>query len=332
MNTFSALIMPVKREFWEHRALFLLLPAVLTGLLLVAMGAGLLITISGNINISISGDKLQFGERESSSNVAPTDMDSQVRILLGDDAEADRQGWEPIEQGVLGTSDGDITRGALMGVNLLFVVVAILVALYYLLGSLFNDRKDGSVLFWKSLPISETQTVLTKFVVAVFALPLVAFVAAIVSGFVYLLAAMLFVSQTGSTSIAAVWANASVIGMSLQYLLLMFVIGLWAAPIYGWLLLASAAAKRSPFMMAVIPPAVVVMIESWLLGSHRLLDSLYARVPGDVVGIKEPGFHFERYSEILFGHSSSAAFWTGLIVAGVFLAAAVWLRNNRFEI
>jgi ABC-2 type transport system permease protein len=112
----------------------------------------------------------------------------------------------------------------------------------------------------------------------------------------------------------------------------MFVVGLWAAPIYGWLLLASAAAKRSPFMMAVIPPAIVVMIESWLLGSHRLLDSLYARVPGDVVGIKELGFHFQRYSEILFGHPSSAAFWTGLIVAGVFLAAAVWLRNNRFEI
>src|SRR3546814_20822192 len=53
----------------------------------------------------------------------------------------------------------DVAMYSAMG---LLVVVLGFVVFFYCLGALYDDRRDRSILFWKSLPVSDASTVLSK--------------------------------------------------------------------------------------------------------------------------------------------------------------------------
>lgn len=346
MMNINALTIPVKRELWEYRGSFVVLPVVLAGLLLIVMAAGLVISTSGSIEITIDGENINIiepqgvdkeeilGEKEDGLQITIDDDDDDDDDITDEDLQEFKKVLQEIEEGFQSTSHEDITRGALTGLNLLFSGVALMVVLYYLLAALYTDRKDRSVLFWKSMPVSETQTVLTKLCVALFAVPAIATLVALVVGFVYMVAAMIFVSSVGHSSAASVWTSASVIGITVTHLMMVFAAGLWVAPLYGWLLLSSAAARRTPFLMAVLVPAAMMLAESWVLGSHGFAGMLLSRLPGVVMDGGELNFLFSQQldSQTVAGFITAPGLWGGLMVTGLFVTAAVWLRNNRYEI
>lgn len=218
----------------------------------------------------------------------------------------------------------------------LFSAIMILVCIYYLLSSLYSDRKDQSILFWKSMPVSETQQVLTKLATAVFVLPTIAALAALAVGLVFQWLGMIFVTlHSTNTSALELWLGTHPVTLAFNHWLVALGVGLWSLPFFAWLMLASAAAKRSPLMLAVVPPLLLALFEKLVLGSNLLLSLLQDRIPSLVIDDSaNTGFMmFERAGLTNMGNFfGSAGLWLGLLVSAAMVAATIWLRNNRYEI
>jgi len=228
VNTFKALI---KREFWEHRGAFIKTPVIISIVLLVI-----------NIGVYITG--LVLTNKSGSSAMAKNEI-----LQLGE-MSSDKLGmfWDM----------------QMMGISTLYLAVLFFVLFFFLLGSLFDDRKDQSILFWKSLPISDASTVLSKMIVAMVFVPLT-FVAVL---FIYMLVSMIFYTIIllihGLNPLQLVWSPMSFIsGFQLVFMGIITQM-LWALPVYGWLIFSSAVSKRRPFLFAVFVPAIIAFSWYWI--------------------------------------------------------------------
>jgi hypothetical protein len=214
-------------------------------------------------------------------------------------------------------------------VHNLLLLVLFMVSISYLLASLFNDRRDQSILFWRSMPVSEWEEVLSKFVVAIVIVPVIYIVVSIVLQIAYILVAMLLVWRLEMNPFELVIGNIDFISLWFNQIAGWILTALWLAPIYAWLLLASAAAKRSPFMMAVAPLLALVLLERVFLGSDFLTTAVGNHIPHYEGGVGSLGFYLEGpdWASINFLDG-----FLGLLFAAAALAAAVYLRRYRFEI
>ncbi|HEX7190138.1 MAG TPA: ABC transporter permease, partial [Thermoanaerobaculia bacterium] len=147
----------------------------------------------------------------------------------------------------------ELAAGALMATTLI-------VAIFYCLDALYGERRDRSVLFWKSMPVSDLTAVLSKMFVPLIALPVITFAITIVAQFLMLLECSGALLLTGRNP-AALWTLPWLPMTTGLLHHLVTVHSLYYAPIFGWLLLVSAWAKRLPFLWAFLPPAAVAIIE-----------------------------------------------------------------------
>lgn len=211
-------------------------------------------------------------------------------------------------------------------INVLMSLVLVVVTVNYLLGSLYDDRRDRSILFWKSMPVSEWEVVLSKLLVALIVAPLVYLAATVLIQLASTGVAMLVVWRMDKDPFELVLGNLQFGRLLAQQVGGWLVTALWVAPIYAWLLAASAVARRSPFLTAVVPVVVLVLLEELLFGSDYLRTAIGNHIPQ--VGTAG-GFH-------LFGPEWSAlsllSLAGGLATAAALVAAAVWLRRHRWEI
>src|SRR6266567_2053695 len=207
-----------------------------------------------------------------------------------------------------------------------------IVGIFYSLDALYGERRDRSILFWKSLPVSDLTTVLSKFAIPLVILPLLSFAIAVVTQFVMLLLSSAFLLGSG-LSVGTLGARMSFFHMSLMLLYhILTVHGLWYAPIYGWLLLVSAWAPRAPFIWAFLPPFVIWGVEKIAFSTSHFLGMLQYRLTGP-----EPSTTTARSGNLMEMMSaltpvqffSTPGLWVGLAVAAIFLAAAVRLRRYR---
>ena len=217
-------------------------------------------------------------------------------------------------------------------VAFLLMGTTFLVAVFYCLEALHGERRDRSILFWKSLPVSDTITVLAKACIPILILPLITFATALVTQCIMLLlssAAMLARGQ----SVAELWSHLPLWQMSLMLLFHMVAVhGLWYAPIYGWLLLVSAYARRAPFLWAVLPPVVVIVIEKIAFNTSHFAALLAVRFGGGSDGVpftSGPMLMGVLTASDFVRFLTNPSLWTGLILTAVFLAAAVRLRRYR---
>lgn len=218
----------------------------------------------------------------------------------------------------------------------LFSGLMIVVSVFYLLGSLFSDRKDQSILFWKSMPVSETQQVLTKLGTGLVLLPTIAVITATLVALVFQLLAMIFVGAHSPTTTAMeLWSGTHPISIAFNHWFIAMGVSLWSLPFFAWLLLASAGARRSPFMLAIIPPAVIMLFEELVFDTNTILSLVVSRIPSLVIeeGAGSGFVMFERAGLTDFGNFvASPGLWMGLVISALMLAACVWLRNNRYEV
>lgn len=162
----------------------------------------------------------------------------------------------------------------------LMMLTTLVVAIFYCLDALHGERRDRSILFWKSMPLSDLETVLSKMITPVVILPLVAFAAAIATQFMMLLASSAVLLGTGA-SIATLWAHASLFQtwpMLLYHLLTVH--GLWYAPIYAWLLMVSAWARRAPVLWATLPLLAIGVVEKIAFDTSHFGAMLVDRMLG----------------------------------------------------
>jgi ABC-2 type transport system permease protein len=324
MNTMGWL---VKREYWEHRGGFLWAPVWVSVVMLA-------LTLVGIISAEVVGSRVEV------SGGVPWDRIAE-RLNAGDIAHAGA-----------GLDGAFVALAAILCIPLFFVLF------FYLLGSLYDDRRDRSVLFWKSLPVTDTATVLSKVIAAVLLAPIIAFVVAIAAYVVLLLIVCGWAALHGINPLPAI-ASSHPLGLLWRLALTIPVDALWALPTVGWLMFWSAFARSKPFLWAVLVPIFVVIANSWLgmLGAPSLSRSflvndvvfrlLFGIVPGAwlqgtgldlgdrIRGVNSDG----EVSTVLAIFDPSVVYallgtpklWIGVVVGAALIAASVWLRRTRIE-
>ncbi len=215
----------------------------------------------------------------------------------------------------------------------LMMLTGIVVSVFYCLDALHGERRDRSILFWKSLPVSDATTVLAKASIPLVILPLLTVAIAVAMHWIMLLISSAVVLASGG-SVAALWANASFLRMS--WLLLYHVLTshtLWPAPVYCWLLLVSGWSRRAPFLWAALPVIAIGGVEQIVFHTWHFATLVGGRLIGATPTVgstssnmvpTDPMIHIMPGSFL-----SIPGLWIGLALAAVFLAAAVRLRRYR---
>jgi len=211
----------------------------------------------------------------------------------------------------------------------LLMGTTIIVAMFYCLEALYGERRDRSILFWKSLPVSDLTTVLAKLSIPLVILPLATVAITIVTQWIMLLLSSALMLARGQ-SVAALWSHLPLFQMSLMLLFHIVAIhGLQFAPVYSWMLLVSSWARRAPFLWAVLPPLAIGVAEKVAFHTSHfaaLLGYLLGGGPEVVTGKMQ----MLPLTPLAVGEFFiNPGLWIGLAVAAVFLAAAVRLRRYR---
>ncbi len=216
-------------------------------------------------------------------------------------------------------------------VALLIMGTTLLVAIFYCLDALHGERRDRSILFWKSLPVSDLTTVLSKASIPLVLLPLLTFAITVVTQLIMLLLSTAVLLAHG-ISVAPLWTNLPMFQMSLGLLFhLLAIHGLWYAPMFGWLLLVSAWARRAAFLWAALPLLAIGAVEKISFNTSYLAEMFMHRLSGGAAAGTPPGTspmdsmtHFSPGNFL-----ASPGLWIGLALTAAFLAAAVRIRRYQ---
>ncbi len=323
----------LRREFWEHKGGFLWAPFVAGAifLLLSTMGLG--------VGEMAARRAAQHGD---------LNIDGQSITINGLDLGMLTSRLGPEEMKHLA---GGIDLSLLMASAWPFIVLAFVV-FFYCLGTLYDERKDRSVLFWKSLPLSDAETVLSKVASALLVAPALATIAALATMLGFLLVVSAVVLFHGGNPITLLWGPGSPFGVAVQLLASIPVYALWALPTVGWLMLCSSWARSKPFLWALMIPAFSGIFVSWFdLMQNFNLESgwfwhnvvarmLFSVVPGSWFdaahfnGVNVDGPETIRrlidlqatYSVLL-----TPQLWIGAIAGAVMIFGAIRMRRYRDE-
>ncbi|MBS0379291.1 MAG: hypothetical protein JSS29_12445 [Proteobacteria bacterium] len=283
----GALLVMMRREFWEHRALWLV-PTLFAGF----MAAAALVSTRASISID-DADRVH--------------ADRAMVLNVSQDAFA----------------------------GIIFAVAAVVVS-FYVLDCLYAERKDRSILFWKSLPVSDGLTVLSKFLVAILAVPLLAFVLATVSHLIALIAWSVRARYGGFPDLIGFEPVAWVRGEA--FLLVIMLLGaLWYAPVVAACMLMSVWIKRAPLLWAFLGPFLLWLGEIIVFRTHYVGSVLQYRAAGiwrELFSRNGHEISINGNSHLLSDLNWGAAFtnanlWLGVVAAGLFLYAAARVRRYR---
>ncbi len=282
----------VRREIWEHRALWIA-PLSVAGLILF----GFLIQLLNLSKIMISVNHLP-----------------------------------PMPRFVALAAPFTFTSAALM-------MTGVVLSVSYCLSALGNERRDRSILFWKSLPVSDTTAVLAKAIVPFAVVPVIVIAAVLATQLIMLLLGSLALTISGAGT-SAIWSHATLARLDLTMLYTVVTGVLWYAPIYGWLLMISSFARRAAFLWAVLPWLGLFILEKLTLGTNYVA----ALISDRLIGGMQIGFNVQHYGHVNIKTMQminpltaiaarhfflSSGLWLGLVAAAAFIAAAVWFRRMR---
>ncbi len=227
-------------------------------------------------------------------------------------------------------------RGAILEEHYSFAELAIMgttfvVAVFYCLDALHGERRDRSILFWKSLPVSDLTTVLSKAAIPLVVLPLLTFAITVLTQLIMALMNSAVLLGSG-LSVATLWVQLSFPRTWLALLYhLVTVHSLWYAPIFGWLILVSAWARRAPILWAALPVLAIALVEKIAVNTTHFAAMLGNRMGGGAEAITMPGGSpMDSMTHLTPGHFlASPGLWIGLAITAAFLAGAVRLRRSQ---
>jgi ABC-2 type transport system permease protein len=218
-------------------------------------------------------------------------------------------------------------------VAVMMIVIMFIIGLFYCLDALYGERRERSILFWKSLPVSGVTTVLSKLTVPLVILPIVAFAVIVVTQLIMVLMTSVVLVAHGMGP-ATTWTRVPFFQNWLVLLYGLVAIALWHAPIYGWALLVSGWVRRATFLWAVLPPFAIAIFEKITFNTSYVSTLLKERVFGfapnafDFGGRHNPAV--ESLIQLTPGrYLSTPGLWMGLIFAAGFVIAAIRLRRYR---
>lgn len=212
---------------------------------------------------------------------------------------------------------------------IMLILTAFVVGVFYCLDALYGERRDRSILFWKSLPVSDSTTLFSKATIPLVVLPLVTFVVVLATQLVMMLWTSVLLIAHGMSP-ASTWTHVPLLQNSFILFYGLVAIALWHAPIYGWALLVSGWARRATFLCAVLPFLAIAFFERITFGTSHFSTMLKDRL----IGFAPKAFAFKMHSVDCpqltpAAYLSSPGLWFGLIFAAVFIAVAIRLRRYR---
>lgn len=298
----------IRRELWEHKAIYVT-PLVIA--LLVCL-------------MSVTGQ------------VAVSGFDHAVDI------------------GILGATNlGDNERSAAITVLMIslsstFVFAMWILTVFYSLDALYAERKDRSILFWRSIPLTDSDTVVSKLLTALVVIPLITFAVIAVTHVIVLAITSIWLGARGANTWHLIWTAAPLFDNWVATLVFLLALSLWLSPFVGWFLFVSAFTKRSPLLTASLPIAILPLLEGIVFRTSVFADAFFVR------SVQMPLFQGLDNIELLFqeGHDlnrvgdaslsllslldlgryfGSIGLWSGLVVCGLFTTAAIYVRRYRDE-
>jgi ABC-2 type transport system permease protein len=311
----------LRRELWENKGGFVWAPAVV-GVIMVLIAA-----LSAIVGVAM-GEKhgIHLNGNEVMSLGEAVDAETKARIL------------EALANGYVGFAAP------------LFLIMTFAI-FFFCLGSLFDDRKDKSVLFWKSLPVSDAQTVLSKAAMALVGAPLLTLGIGFATSVVFLVVICL-VAAFGGLNLFGVLAEPGLYLSPLEMAAMLPVYAAWALPTVGWLMMVSAWARTKPFLWAVGVPVVAGALLSWfeaIFDYGIRIELFWQHVVGRGLGSVVPGIWF-AFTDV--GHNigngndhadftdllaaswqvfGTANLWIGAVLGAAMIFAAIKLRRWRDE-
>jgi len=200
-----------------------------------------------------------------------------------------------------------------------FIIVLFVCGIVYLLNTLFQDRKDGSVLFWQSMPVSNLSTVLAK-VVTLGAVVPVFYIATLFVLYIFTTIQLTILGFNYGVEVAGLgyMLGAAVVSLLLVYLSALAGT-LWLLPSIGWILLFSAFARRTPLLWAIGVFILFGFLEDFVFGSQFLANWVESRSDPSRYLITEFSSILSRFFnyEMLFG----------VLVGAILIAGAVYMRR-----
>jgi ABC-2 type transport system permease protein len=301
----TPLLTCIRRELQEHRTIFLTVPAIIT-LFLSLMLAGLLLMSGLDLGVSVDYD-IDEGANGSSQG----QFEGSMSDLLGEGLAGLIQ--QPEGRQVQVFNQIFLIVAAPLGITLWIMVF------FYLLGALYDDRIDRSVLFWKSMPVSDSLTVLSKVVTGMIAAPVIFLLFIMVLHLVLLIVMWIGVSDQPIDPWADLLSSSHVLQRWMMLVLVLVTSLVWCLPAVGWLLLVSAWARSVPFLWAVGIPIAVSLVERAFTNSQVISGFLLEHAVPQT----------SRAATLDFPIIESAiALATGLAL----LTASIWFRARADEL
>jgi len=303
MTTFVALL---RRELWEHRSL-VIVPAALAAVIVMAvLGSALYALTHGGLAAVMFGGHF---------------VDS-----------------APDEKA------GQFIPAFYLGLQVCFGMVLAVSVPLYLVDCLYADRRDRSILFWKSLPVSDAETVLSKLTTGLLVAPAVALLAALATTLVLSIGSSLVLWAGGMEGVSDLWQVKPLLTSIVGAPFIALLIVLWYVPMAAWCLLASAWAPRAPLLWASLPPIALIIAEQIAFRTTHVPEFLGDRLGGVFWRLFDTsdytGFGVHGAGRIEGGlpvlrdvtaYLTSIDLWGGLVVAALFVFAAIALRRYRDE-
>ncbi len=311
MNAMKPYWMLAKREVWEHKSLWIVQ--------LVLLGIGIFGALWGSAALIISAQHGLFSLPDIQNHVS---VGNRALLIHG-----------LIISGAIGAD-----------IFMLFVVC------FYLMDCLYGDRRDRSVLFWRSMPVSDTATVLSKLFTGMVTAPVImlaqVIVAEIVIGIIFVIA----FAFLGVNLLGILFAPGTIITAWITLAFGLWVQSLWFLPYFGWFLLCSAWAKKLPLGWTVLVPLGAMLLEGIVFRTHYLFNAIFGHMDrwfgalgvresfrGMGVGVVVPNQPLSHTGWLMTVGSVAdyllrSEMWIGVAIGIIFVLGAIWLRRNHSEI
>ncbi|MGN6789406.1 MAG: ABC-2 transporter permease [Rhodanobacteraceae bacterium] len=319
----------LKREYWEHRRSFLRTQWIVAAVVVALTILGIIAAEAWGAR---TGNNVQIGFNGSLNDALQNGLSRNVDAL------------------VRGLDMTMLSFGIFASIALFFVVF------FYLLGALYDDRRDRSIMFWKSLPVSDTTTVISKVVAAVLLAPIIAVVVVLAGYIAEQIVMSIWFAAHGLNPFTLIWAHVDPFATWLHLVAAIPVDAVWALPTVGWLLFWSAAVRSKPFLWAVFIPIIAGVLNFWvaLLGlphadqqffwGDLVGRALLSVFPGSWITVyrNDPSMinhlvdmsmadrHVGTYG-MMYSTFLTPDMWIGAIVGIALIAAAIWFRRWRDE-
>jgi ABC-2 type transport system permease protein len=295
----------LKRELWEHRAIFVVPLVVAVIMALTSLTGQVTIGDMKNVDLGIVG---------------ASNLPESARAMA--------------------------LSGFMIGISSPFVFAMWILTVFYALDALYTERKDRSILFWRSIPVTDFDTVLSKLLTAILVIPLVTLIVIMATHIVALLNASIWIEIRGGSAWSLIWNAVPFLDNWTSTLVFVIALPLWLSPFIGWFLFVSAFAKRSPLLVASLPIALLPLLEKIFLDSAVMAEAFFVRTVkmplfaglDNMELLFQEGENFERLADSdltllglmdLGGFVTDPQLWVGMVVCAIFVAAAIYVRRYR---